>query len=97
MTKIIYSLYILEESNDDDVEGDEVTITQKPKKSRHVKRQKVSEEDYRPRYTETNGNAKKKDRHPITNEVYKSLEEDPFYSGKIYKNLKCDFTEVQCN
>ena len=95
ITKICDYLYIVEESNDEDVQGNEVKITKKGKKSRSVKRHKVSEENYRPRYTETNGNGENNDRHPITHKLYKSLEEDPFYSGKIYKNLQCDFTKVK--
>ena len=52
------------------------------KKTVDAKRAKVSEENDVPKYSENIGIVQKPDRHPITNELYKPLTDDPFFSGQ---------------
>ena len=88
-------MYILEESNEDLSGGKQLKVSDKGKKTvddkgnkiRRTKRPKMSVENYVPKYTDHVGNGASLDRHPITNDAYKPLSDDPFYSGKFKKKI----------
>ena len=92
-THSIYSNQ-LGDSNDDVPDGKQIKVTDKGKNPVAAKCAKVSEENYVPKYSENIGIVQNPDRHPITNELYKPLTDDPFFSGQYDIILQRDFHKV---